>query len=531
MNLRCTVLGFGIALFAPALVHAETVNYAIVIGNNAPPSGDSQQTSSLKELRYADDDAARYFRFFEHLGEARLLTVLDQRSQRRFPGLASKAEAPTLANVLSVVGLYRTKMQADRARGDTPILYFVFSGHGARTKDGDAFLALSDENLTQDVLYDDILAKLPSSYAHLIVDACHAGGVIGVRGDFFDKEVDGATAAVSKEDLLPVLGNSRMKQFPHLGILLSASLGEEAHEWSEIESGVFTHELLSGLLGAADVNGDRQIEYSEIRAFVAAANRNVKDARARPQIVARAPRANERVSLVTISDIPSARLLEGDASTLGRFFIELPTGERYLEAHVANGTETTLLIPAGQAFIRTDTHEATLPSGADLNFADLRWAPRRTTSRGSLEESYRTDLFDAPYGRSYYQGWVDSMNGASVVFDAPGTHLSVSVAERDAPNTTPAVSLAALSGLSGVVALTTGYLTYSAWSDWDDTKMQVASDKIRSRYERYRAIAITSTAVSIASGAAAWWLWPESSTSLAPTYVADGAGLSVSGTW
>ena len=46
---------------------------------------------------------------------------------------------------------------------------------------------------------------------------------------------------------------------------------------------MFTHELLSGMLGAADVNGDLVVEYTEVQAFVAAANRDIKDPRAIPR--------------------------------------------------------------------------------------------------------------------------------------------------------------------------------------------------------------------------------------------------------
>ena len=73
-------------------------------------------------------------------------------------------------------------------------------------------------------------------------------------------------------------------------MILATTLGQQAHEWSAIESGVFTHELLSGLLGAADVNADQRIEYTELQAFIAAANRCgpticSKPATARPTVI------------------------------------------------------------------------------------------------------------------------------------------------------------------------------------------------------------------------------------------------------
>lgn len=51
--------------------------YAVAIGNNAPPAG----IESLTTLRYADDDATRYFQFFARFADsARLLSVLDTES-------------------------------------------------------------------------------------------------------------------------------------------------------------------------------------------------------------------------------------------------------------------------------------------------------------------------------------------------------------------------------------------------------------------------------------------------------------------
>src|SRR6185503_15142870 len=87
---------------------ARTVAYAIAIGNNAPPA------ASLPVLRYADDDAVRYHQLFSRFADdARLLAVLDDQTQRRYPALGAIAGAPTLANLARVVSDYAGKMAAD----------------------------------------------------------------------------------------------------------------------------------------------------------------------------------------------------------------------------------------------------------------------------------------------------------------------------------------------------------------------------------------------------------------------------------
>jgi uncharacterized caspase-like protein len=48
---------------------------------------------------------------------------------------------------------------------------------------------------------------------------------------------------------------------------MASASNTQAHEWDDYQTGVFTHELLSGLRGGADVNGDGRVEYSEMAAF------------------------------------------------------------------------------------------------------------------------------------------------------------------------------------------------------------------------------------------------------------------------
>jgi hypothetical protein len=79
---------------------------------------------------------------------------------------------------------------------------------------------------------------------------------------------------------------------------------------------IFSHETLSGLRGAADVNGDRRIEYSELSAFLTAANRDIANPRARPSIVVRVPALDRRAPIVDLARVEgSGRLVSGGAVT------------------------------------------------------------------------------------------------------------------------------------------------------------------------------------------------------------------------
>ncbi len=495
-----------------AAADGKEVAYAIVIGNNAPPRGTPE---TLQPLRYADDDAVRYFQLFSRFADSHLLAVLDTQTQKRYPGLAAYAQPPTLDNLDRIVDALAAKMRADRARGDHPVLYFAFSGHGARDAHGEPFLAMLDGALTQKRLYDGVLGRMPTAFTHLIVDACHAGGVVGVRGGgMFGREADTHAAPVAPAEIEPILEATPLARYPNIGVILAATLDQESHEWSAIESGVFTHELISGLLGAADVNGDLVVEYSEVQAFVAAANRDIKDPRAIPQVIARPPQANQRAPLVALRELAGTRLVRGDASALGHFRIELDNGQRYLDAHVDGKTAIALAVPdATGAFLRTDTQEAPLPVRGAIALAKLVLAERDVASRGSIEVAYQTALFASGYGRAYYQGFVDSTGGIGVAF----ADETARPAARDVQRSKRlAIGAASFAGVAAAASITTGILAYSAHSDFESTTLQREAHDAQVRYDRYLPISIGTGVAALAAGAAAYWLWPKSRVAVVP---------------
>lgn len=500
---------------APAHAGGRDVAYAIVIGNNAPPS--SGTPDRLAPLHYADDDAVRYFQLFSRMGDTRLLVVLDTQTQRRYPGLAARTEAPTLANLDRIVGELAAKMAGDLQRGDRPVLYFAFSGHGARDSHGAPFLVLADGALTQQKLYDDVLARMPTVFTHLIVDACNAGGVVGVRGGFFDREANTQAAPATAEDVQPILEDTPLARHPNVGVILAATLGQEAHEWSEIESGVFTHELMSGLLGAADVNGDLAIEYTELQAFVASANRNIKDPRAIPHVIARPPQANQNAALVELRNLRGTRLVRGKAAALGHFHIELDNGQRYLDAHPEPGASIALAVPDGAiAFLRTDTREARLPARGAVQIASLELGATTLASRGSIEASYRAALFSAGYGRAYYQGFVDSIGAVGVQFAPAPDHRADVPGGSSRTERRAALVTGVTAGALGVTAIATGVVALKAKHDYDTTDLQRPADEARRRYERFGTIAVVTGVAGLAAGAVSYWLWRDADTRVVP---------------
>ncbi len=488
-------------------VHAETKTFALVLGNNSPPPD-----SSLETLKFADDDAVRFFRFFSHFTEmTRLMTLPDARTQSRYPEISTRAVLPTPENLKREITRISRKVHAAKQAGHEVVFYMTFSGHGDHDNNGDAYLSLIGGKISHQVLYDAI-TEINADYTHLFVDACHAGGVVGFRGQF-DNETSGKRIRLSEDDINKIMGPAR-DSLPGFGTVIASSDNGVTHEWSTIESGIFTHEVISGLSGAADVNGDGKIEYSEIVAFVSSANRNVSDIRNRMKIIGSPPPRNRNVPIVDLSTFARVAFLTGNPSTLGHFFIELDHGERYLDAHLEDKTRMNVAIPAGRvAYVYANDQYARVntESGDSINVNELHYSKEKLTDRGRLNEDLQKGLFLNEYGKRYYNGFIDSVALTSVRFDARPMLLPASLQDDSdtgskknnrvvAGKTTLIFAAAALGG-----AVVSGILAARAKKAFDRTNYHRESLSARDDYERYSGLfwgGLGITALGIAVGSA-----------------------------
>ncbi len=509
---------------------ARTTAYGVAIGNNAPPlQGDGE----LARLRFADDDAVRFHQFFTQFADgAWLLSVLDEETQKRYPQALGVAQPPTLRVLRAVIRELAGRMKADLEGGDQPILYLTYSGHGASLPDGTAFLSLADGELTQKILYQEVLEALPATFVHLIVDACHSEAVVGTRG-LFAKEADAVSVRLSKADTARFLEEESLRRFPHVGALLATTRDQQAHEWSRLESGVFTHELLSGVSGAADVNGDGVVEYSEIQAFVAAANSDIRDPRALPRIVSLPPTVNPRAPLVSLAWMRHVAFLAGDYSSLEHFHVDLQDGQRSLDAHLTSEVRARIAVPAGQvAFVVSGDQEAEVRAGAGetLNVKALRFRARDTAARGAIDSALRAALFQTAFGPTYYRGFVDSIGVSRVTFAPEAQALSSPSASRKPL----AIGVLVVAGLSLVASAATTGIALSARRDYNSTELQRPAAEAHARYERYGAAAIATGVGAATAGVIGYLLWPpgvRATTSLSPVVLPGGGGLSLAGSW
>ena len=198
-----------------------------------------------------------------------MLTDLDDESKRLYGGAAPRATPPSRASLQAAVARIAAATARARSEGAQSILYFVYAGHGD-TDDGAGYLALADGKFRRDDLERTVLAVAAADTNHVIVDACHASSFVYSRGP-------GGERRPWQHSYL----HAADPRFANTGFLVSSSADGLSHEWEQFQSGIFSHELRSGMLGPADADGDGRITYRELIGFVRVANRPVRNARFR----------------------------------------------------------------------------------------------------------------------------------------------------------------------------------------------------------------------------------------------------------
>jgi hypothetical protein len=379
----------------------ERVAYALILANNA--STDPKQAP----LRYADDDGARYYELFApRTQETVLLSVLDEDTQALHPGLASKTRPPTRAALQEALGRLNARMAEDRARGANPVLYFVFTGHGKRGPAGEGTVSLLDGAFSRTDLYEKVIAPSRASFIHLIVDACDSYFFVNSRGAL-------PVAPAQVEAVKGLLATRELARYPHVGAVLSTTREQESHEWSAIRSGVFSHQVRSALAGAADVNADGRVEYSELRAFIAAANQGVDDVRGRLDVAIQPPALDRSAALVDLGNKAHLGFLLLPTGLEGRLWVEDARGLRVAEFHKERERSVVLGLPLGRGyFLRASGREAPFQlarEGAVVDAAALSWRDNAFAARGAVQDAFRDKLFSVPFGPRFYDGYMASL--------------------------------------------------------------------------------------------------------------------------
>jgi hypothetical protein len=367
----------------------EYASFALIVGVNR--SVDTE----VAQLRYADDDAARYLDLFRSLGaRSYVLTRPDANTQRLYPQVAAEALLPTQGDFDKATALLAADVDQARRRGVKTILYFVYAGHG-NVKEGRGYLALEDSRIDAADLEDRVLTRIHSDQTHLIVDACYSYFLTLERGP-----------GGKRHDIHGFSQFGGLAQRENVGLLLSTSSARESHEWSGVESGVFSHEVRSGLYGAADVDGNGRVSYREMAAFIDRANGSIANARFRPDVYAHPPKGSD--VLIDLRENSHPRI-EVPASLGGHYFLEDSRGVRFADFHNDTHQTTYVLKPsnAGRLYLHRlgDEAEFVIPTGSDaVSLADLTPQEPRNKSRGAANDAFES-LFSLPFGGNVVQSF------------------------------------------------------------------------------------------------------------------------------
>ncbi|QHV94026.1 caspase family protein [Spirosoma endbachense] len=233
-----------------ALLNAEPQKqtYAVVVGI----SDYKALTRLTGDLRFADRDAQQ------------VVTFLQTRSGGAVPAshirFLTNRQA-THANIRQALSLFREAKAGDR-------VIFYFSGHGLPSSFVPYDVQLDNQ---QNLLtYQDIKAAFHDSKASTklcIADACLSGGMTYQKA--------------SQRSLVQTIA-STVSDDNNVAMLLASRSTQSAVEAGQLAGGAFTHYLLKGLSGQADLNSDKVVTIRELHRYVAPRVRRVTQGQQTP---------------------------------------------------------------------------------------------------------------------------------------------------------------------------------------------------------------------------------------------------------
>jgi hypothetical protein len=211
-------------LVAAAPAWAQVERFAVVVGNNLGSAGDAP-------LRYAESDAARVAEVLREVGDVKPQDLVLLRGD----------DAETVRRTLIAVN------ERIRAQGGQTVLFVYYSGHA----DAES-LHLGSSRLELAEL-EQLVRGSAARFRLLVLDACRSGALTRVKG--------GAP--------VPPFDVQVSERVPGEGavFLTSSSASEDSQESDELKGSFFTQALVSGLLGAADTDGDGKVTLREAYAY------------------------------------------------------------------------------------------------------------------------------------------------------------------------------------------------------------------------------------------------------------------------
>ena len=275
------LLGIGLLLCAQGIEATQVVRrFVLAAGANF---GGEKRTP----LRYAVSDAKHFARVLEMMGGVE--------SEDQF-----LLAEPSLENFKRVLMDLQTRViKASQSSSRIEVVLY-YSGHADENG-----LLLGEDRLTYRALRD-AMNSIQADVHITVLDACASGAITRLKGG-------------QRQKAFMVDASSDMRGY---AFLTSSSENEAAQESDRIRGSFFTHYLVSGLRGAADVTGDGKVTLSEAYAF---AFRNTLKRTEKTQGGAQHPAYD--IKMTGTGDVVMTDVRETSASLIlsdelnGRFFV------------------------------------------------------------------------------------------------------------------------------------------------------------------------------------------------------------------
>ncbi len=198
----------------------------------------------MPALKYSDDDAYKIYAFLKSpeggaIPDEQIALLIDEDATRN--------------NILK--SLNEVSLKAD----ENDVVMVYFSGHGLEG----TFIPIDYDGYQNALRHDDVREMLNKSLAkHKVcyADACHSGSLLAAKSpfasdlNFFYEELDKTKGGTA--------------------FMMSSKSKEYSLEDGGLRQGIFSHYLIRGLKGEADINKNKTITIRELFDFV---SKNVKD--------------------------------------------------------------------------------------------------------------------------------------------------------------------------------------------------------------------------------------------------------------
>jgi hypothetical protein len=323
---------------APKIAPGADV-FAIIIGHN-------DGGGVLPDLRYADDDALRFYRLmrqFTARDQIALFTELDVDTWRQIQASGEEAPLalpPLKSRINEVFSLFKRKIAERRQKhpGRKVHFFFFYSGHGER---GYFHLKKTGTRLADSVYTGADLqrafADSPADVNQIFIDACKSQSLFTAKGASDDDELGPDFGRIIDQM------ERAARRDANLGIITSTQSEQPSGEARDLRAGYFSHVVVSGLTGAADANGDGIVQFREMAAFVSLYTKRLSG----QQPWFHAPRGRLDQTLL---DLRGRKDVLVFPANLGGHFLVLDGAGRVVRAelHKAFGNPTRLVVPPGR---------------------------------------------------------------------------------------------------------------------------------------------------------------------------------------